>query len=305
MKLCLFCRNPYKTLLPNCPHCGHSPLRINGIESFAPSMACGGGGFDERLYAQLVEIEPNHFWFRARNRLINWMLKQYAPGFESLLEIGCGTGFVLSGIAQEFPGRVMFGSEIFTAGLHYAAQRVPSATLMQMDARDIPFLEEFDVIGAFDVLEHIKEDVLVIEQMYCALKPGGIVILTVPQHQWLWSAFDDCARHERRYSKCELSRKVTDVGFKVLRDTSFVSILLPAMIISRVLNRKRAIDLDRSTEVTVNKNFNVLFGYLLEAELMGIKTGMSYPIGGSRLVVARKDSLVSADHRVLNTGSTK
>ena len=64
-----------------------------------------------------------------------------------------------------------------------------------MDARRIPFEDEFDVIGAFDVLEHIKEDEQVLVQMHRAVKSGGGIMLTVPQHMFLWSEQDVQAHH--------------------------------------------------------------------------------------------------------------
>src|SRR4030095_1631809 len=104
-------------------------------------------------------------------------------------------------------------------------------------ARRIPFRGEFDVIGAFDVLEHIKEDEEVLAQMYQATRPRGGVLLTVPQHSFLWSEVDDYSRHVRRYSASELKAKVKRAGFETLRTTSFVSLLLPVMFISRLRQR--------------------------------------------------------------------
>ncbi len=97
------------------------------------------------------------------------------------LEIGCGTGYVLSGVAQAYPAATVVGTEVFSVGLPYAASRVRSAELLQMDARQIPYVSEFDVIGAFDVLEHIDEDELVLNSMFRALRPGGGIAITVPQ----------------------------------------------------------------------------------------------------------------------------
>ena len=77
-----------------------------------------------------------------------------------------------------------------------------------MDARRIPFEREFDVVGAFDVLEHIVEDEDVLGQMFKATRPGGGLLVTVPQHPFLWSASDEHAMHQRRYSRAELRRKV-------------------------------------------------------------------------------------------------
>ena len=69
-----------------------------------------------------------------------------------------------------------------------------------MDARNIPFRDEFDVIGAFDVLEHIDEDVAVIDEVRKALRPGGGFLMSVPQHPALWSQQDERAFHVRRYT---------------------------------------------------------------------------------------------------------
>jgi SAM-dependent methyltransferase len=158
-----------------------------------------------------------------------------------------------------------------------------------MDARDIPFHEEFDVIGAFDVLEHIKEDQHVLEQMYTAIKPQGFILLTVPQHSWLWSTADEYACHVRRYSASDLHYKVEESGFKIIRSTSFVSTLLPTMIGSRFLrNRMSDKKFDATAELKISPWLNSLFLQLLRAELVLIRKGFNFPAGGSRLVVARK-----------------
>src|SRR5439155_11421755 len=141
--------------------------------AYAPELANKSEGFEVDYFRQLAELEPGNFWFRSRNQLIVWALKRYFPQAESLLEIGRGTGFVLSGIKQALPGLSLTGSEVFSAGLTFAAQRLPGVELFQMDARRIPFTEEFDVIGAFDVLEHVKEDSEVLSQMYQATRKRG------------------------------------------------------------------------------------------------------------------------------------
>lgn len=78
---------------------------------------------------------------------------------------------MLSGIAETHPIMSLTGSEVFLEGLSYALPRVLAAKFIQMDARNIPFVEEFDAIGAFDVLEHIEEDEAVLSQLHRALKP--------------------------------------------------------------------------------------------------------------------------------------
>lgn len=137
-------------------------------------MANQGGGFHETFFAELAQREAGNFWFEARNTIIVRTLRRFFPQFRSFLEIGCGTGFVLSGIARAFPDVRLVGTEIFVAGLPFAAARVPSASFAQMDARRLPYAAEFDVVGAFDVIEHIEEDVDVLENLKRAVRPGGV-----------------------------------------------------------------------------------------------------------------------------------
>ena len=152
MKICLHCRYIFSFDEWTCPSYGHQPERLNGIEAHAPEFANDGGGFKAEYFSELSRLEAENFWFRARNQLILWALRTYKPIASNFLEVGFGTGFVLSGIARACPKLALSGSEIFLAGLSHAAERVPSAHFMQMDARRVPFVEEFDAIGSFDVL---------------------------------------------------------------------------------------------------------------------------------------------------------
>jgi len=158
-----------------------------------------------------------------------------------------------------------------------------------MDGRYIPFVDEFDSIGAFDVLEHIEEDEQVLGQMHSALKLGGVMLLTVPQHAWLWSPVDDYACHMRRYSAKEIHAKVEDAGFKILRSTSFVSSLLPALFTSRLVQKlSTKKNVDPTAELRISPWLNRIFEKLLDAEIVMIQKGINLPVGGSRLIVARK-----------------
>jgi SAM-dependent methyltransferase len=250
-------------------------------------MALAGGGFKPEYFTDLAALEAGNFWFRARNALIVWALKKYFPRLGSFLEIGCGTGFVLAGVGAAFPGAALHGSEVFSAGLGFAARRVQRAVFMQMDGRSIPYEEEFDVLGAFDVIEHIVEDEVVLAQMRRALKPGGGLLLTVPQHPWLWSNADEYACHVRRYTARELHSKVEGAGFEILRSTSFVSLLLPAMLVSR-RRAARSAAFDPVDEFRLGRGANHVLEAVLGVERMLIRAGISLPAGGSRLLVARR-----------------
>ncbi|WP_431323481.1 methyltransferase domain-containing protein [Rhizobium sp. YTU87027] len=288
---CLACNTTFPAAADSetCPACGWAPAKIDGFTAYAPEFATAGGGFQPEYFNDLAALEASNFWFRSRNKLLQWALKRFHPDFKSFLEVGCGTGFVLSGIAQIYPKARIAGSEIFTAGLRFASERVPSGSLMQMDARDIPFVEEFDVIGAFDVIEHIDDDELALAQMHAALKQNATLLITVPQHPWLWSTLDEYSHHYRRYTAAELRRKVEAAGFEVVKSTSFVTLLLPAMAFSRLVRRDTPVDeINVRSELKLSRPINYIFNLMLSFEIALITAGLCLPIGGSRLLVARK-----------------
>jgi SAM-dependent methyltransferase len=263
---------------------------LDGYPAFAPDLAAENAGFRSEFFDELALLEAQSWWFRARNDLIAWAATRYEPGCERFLEIGCGTGFVLSGIHAAFPSAELWGSEIYSAGLAIAAERVPSAGFIQMDARAIPFRDHFDVIGAFDVIEHIEEDEVVLREVHEALRPGGALLLTVPQHPALWSPQDVHAGHVRRYTAASLRGKVEAAGFEVVRAASFVSLLLPMMFVSRLRMRTAATDRDFDAIDTLRqpRAVNVALETVMTVERSLIRRGLSFPAGGSLLMVARK-----------------
>lgn len=288
MRLCTECGKPFTLQEPVCPFCLHATTRLEGHLAFAPDLAAESEGFEAHYFARLAQLEAGSFWFRSRNRLVVWALRKYFPHTVNFMEIGCGTGFVLSGIRQAFPELVLSGSEIFSQGLVFAGERLPDVELFQMNAGRIPFREEFDVIGAFDVLEHINEDEEVLSQMYQAVNRGGGILITVPQHPFLWSHTDEYARHVRRYEARGLKEKVRRVGFKVIRSTSFVSLLLPLLILSRFRQRSNS-GFDPEAEFNISPLVNQTLERILSIERGLIRAGVSFPVGGSFLLVARRD----------------
>jgi SAM-dependent methyltransferase len=288
MRICLHCDARHLDSLARCPVCGRAPQQLDGFLSFAPDLAWGGGGFLADAFPVLAELEARNFWFSARNRLILWAFQTYCgSAIGHYLELGCGTGFVLQAIHCHYPNALITASELFLTGLHFASARVNAARLIQMDARRIPFTEEFDVVGAFDVVEHIEEDDLVFQQAWKALKPGGWLVLTVPQHPWLWSEADSYTLHVRRYTASELKTRVRRAGFVIHRSTSFTSLLLPAMMASRWRWRPAG-SFDPLAEFKISPLLNRSLELILNLELLLIQAGLDFPLGGSRLLVARK-----------------
>jgi 2-polyprenyl-3-methyl-5-hydroxy-6-metoxy-1,4-benzoquinol methylase len=247
------------------------------------------GGMNPDNFAALYDSERGNFWFEPRNRLIVGLLNKYFPTAQTFMEVGCGTGFVLSAIAASRKWDRLYGSELYEEGLTFARKRLNgSAELIQMDARSIPEqYRHMDVIGAFDVIEHIEDDEAVLSGIHQALEPKGGLMIAVPQHRWLWSSIDEISHHVRRYSADDLHDKIKRAGFRILFSGSYTFALLPAMMLSRIA--KRADDTIKPTaEFSATRSVNALLRAISNAEVALTLAGARFPIGGSRVVVAQK-----------------
>jgi SAM-dependent methyltransferase len=250
-------------------------------------------GFDPELFARLAEVEDESFWFRARNRLLVQLVSEVAAPGARFLEVGCGTGYVLEALVREC-GLSATGSDPFAAALAFARRRVPEASFIELDARTMPYEQCFDLAGAFDVLEHIDDDVAVLRGLRKAIRPGGFVVVTVPQHPALWSAADTYAHHVRRYRRHELADRVRESGLVPIRITSFVSSLLPLMAISRWRARRDPRAYDPIDDLVLPRPLNRVFEWILDGERRLIGRGVNLPFGGSLVLVARRDGDRSA-----------
>lgn len=273
-----------------CRRCGHRPEQIDGFVAFDPALARRSDGFKPEYFRRLADVEAGNFWFVARNKLIAWVVRRYFPAEKGkFCEIGCGTGYVLAGIAQAMPGWQLSATEIYTDGLSFAADRVGAASLFQLDARRMPFIEEFDLIGVFDVLEHIEDDEQVLAGIHQALTAGGGLVITVPQHRFLWSQQDEHACHVRRYTAQEIWLKLERANFEIVFASSFVSLLLPLMYLTRRRARLPDAEYDLTADLRLPRFLNVLLSFVMSVERTLIKAGMRFPFGGSLLIVARKN----------------
>lgn len=248
-------------------------------------------GFNKDNFQHLYDYEDKSFWFRMRNKIILWSFKKYLKKFDQYLEVGCGTGYVTRAICSAYPNVNITATEYFDEAIEYAKNRIPNASFIKADGRQLNLNNAADAVGLFDVLEHINEDINVLKQICAALKSNGLLFMTVPQHQWLWSYQDEMACHVRRYDQKDLHFKLRTSGFEIVRSTSFVTVLLPLMIISRVFKHrhlKHQYAQSASSELQLSSFMNNLFYFLMSIDYYLIRLGVNLPLGGSRLIIARK-----------------
>lgn len=288
MKICSNCYKSFEQIDWHCPNCGFVPENNKGVWVVINKEFPDEESYPINAFKELVEREEKHFWFKYRNQIIQWGIQKYFSNILNFMEIGCGTGFVLKGLRAKFPDLALYGSDLFIQGLQVSKGRFDNVEMLQINALDIPYIDEFDVIGAFDVIEHIDEDLAVLDQLYKATRPGGGVMITVPQHQFLWSPADDVAYHKRRYSRQELVGKIKKAGFSIQYVTSFVTIPFPLMLLSRLFSRAQVDDFDVYREFDISPFVNMIMDWTLKIEYFFIQLGVRLPFGGSLFVVGKK-----------------
>lgn len=270
-----------------CKACGFSPAIREGFVQLSPDLDDVDEGFALTSFENLRSMEDGHFWFATRNEMIKWLVSRYATKASRVLEIGCGTGFVLFALREMLPTAKIAGSELHSAGLRHARSRHGhDIELIQMDARRSGLSNVFDLVGAFDVLEHIRDDEGVLKEIYSMLRPSGILIATVPQHPWLWSDVDAMAHHQRRYAIGELSAKAKAAGFRIRYHSSFASLSLPLLALNR-WRAKRSMTAATSESV-MPSSVNDVLTKLFQLEHVLRRARIPLPLGGSGVLVAEK-----------------
>ena len=194
---------------------------------------------DRSVYQHMAEMDQRHWWYRARREVIAALIAREAnpPTNAQILEIGCGTGHNLAMLRQF--GKVdalELDDEARALAEKRLGRKVMSAPLPELAG--VP-KARYDLIGAFDVIEHIDDDAAALASIATRLKPGGKFVMTVPAHQWMWSAHDVANHHKRRYSKRALKRLIEQSPLKLDRVGYFNSLLFPLAVAERLASKLR------------------------------------------------------------------
>lgn len=194
------------------------------------------------VYQHMAELDQRHWWYRARRLVIAELIRRKAPvpPAARLLEIGCGTGHNLAMLGG-------FGAvdalELDEQARSIAEQRL-GRSVMSSPLPELSGVPErsYDLVGAFDVIEHIDEDASAIASIATRLKPGGKLVMTVPAHQWMWSAHDVVNHHKRRYSKGALKALIDGSPLRLEAIGYFNSLLFPIAVAERMASKARGKD---------------------------------------------------------------
>ncbi|MCA3012960.1 MAG: class I SAM-dependent methyltransferase [Myxococcaceae bacterium] len=183
-------------------------------------------------------LERDHWWFEGRRRCIAAVLSRELPALaqREILDVGCGTGGMFP-MLQRY-GKVS-GAEYSADARARAHRNFPSVEVSACELPDVLPAGPFDVVTAFDVIEHVDDPVASLRSMVARLKPNGRVVVTVPALQLLWSQHDVTLQHRRRYSRGLLVEQLTAAGLRVTYDSFFNTGLFPVVAAARLVERVR------------------------------------------------------------------
>ena len=224
---------------------------------------------ERAVFDRMAEQDRRHWWYVARRRILADLITREValPADARILEIGCGTGHNFEMLrrfgrldALEVDGQAR---ALASKRLGHAVGSAPLPELTGVPDRT------YHLVALLDVLEHVDEDRAALESIAAKLAPRGLILVTVPAYQWMWSAHDEAHHHKRRYSKRGLRAVAESAGLKADRIGYFNSLLFPlaaAVRIAGKLSGKTTSD-DEMPPAPLNRLFQGIFG--LERHLVG------------------------------------
>ncbi len=234
--------------------------------------------FDPSFFEQLKTAEEKHFWFQIRRKWIFDKIKKFITPPARVLEVGCCTGNVSSFLAKK--GYDVIGCEFYPEAIDIAWQ---GFLIVQGDANKLPFENNrFDIVGLFDMIEHFQDDIMPLKEAVRVVRKGGIIAVTVPAREELWSWVDEISLHKRRYTKDKLRQAFEKVSLNILlMEYMFMSLYIP-------LKYKRRKHGKSNDLFKINRLVNTFLTGLFDIERI-VSKGLPLLIGTSLIAVARKE----------------
>jgi 2-polyprenyl-3-methyl-5-hydroxy-6-metoxy-1,4-benzoquinol methylase len=240
---------------------------------------------------EYYEIEENSYWFKHRNNCITSVVRQFSPN-EIFFDVGGGNGFVSKALQEAGITTVLV-----EPGLEGAinATRRGITNVICSTLEDAGFkLNSISAIGLFDVVEHIDNDSLFLDKIFTYISTGGLLYVTVPAYQTLWSNEDVAAGHYRRYTLKSIRAALRAANFKIEYSSYFFSLLPIPILLFRTI--PSLLGLNKTTKNSRHKRqheslkgiLGTVTNKLWNREVTALSNQRKIRFGSSCLVVARK-----------------
>ncbi|MBI9016397.1 MAG: class I SAM-dependent methyltransferase [Phycisphaerae bacterium] len=192
---------------------------------------------EQEIYDQMYELEQHFWWFTAKRRIISHLLKKFLPknSGKKVCDIGCGCGMTMVELQEQ--GYDISGIDFSDTALGYCRQR--NMTVFKGDIIKGLELKDgcFDAALMLDVAEHLDDDTAGITEALRLVKPGGILIITVPAYSWLWTKRDALHHHKRRYNMSQFKKIIAPLDVKIVRLSYANSLLFPLALAERLFHK--------------------------------------------------------------------
>jgi len=239
---------------------------------------------ERAIYDQMRVLQQDHWWFAARREILAGQIRRLPlPRPAQILEAGCGPGGNLA-MLQRF-GEVS-AIEPDEQSRDYAAAHSGADVRHGLLPQVVPdFGKPFDLVAAFDVIEHVPDDAGAVAALGAMLKPGGFMITTVPAYSWMWSDHDAAHHHKRRYALPTFRKLFEGAGLTVRRASHFNTLLFPPIAAVRLA--KNAAGLTGGDEAMPPAPLNGVLKAVFGLE-RGLLAAADLPFGVSILLIAQR-----------------
>lgn len=231
---------------------------------------------DYEFYAESFDILDTTYseWLEEKTSLLTSLLEG-----KKIIEVGCGSGLLLQYLPKDLE---LTGTDFSQGNLNKAKEKSPHVNFFKADLNDkngwIKHSNSFDSVLCSEVVEHIKDDKTAMEILFSLLKPNGVLVLTVPAFNLLFSEFDKKEGHFRRYSKKQISELVEGAGFSI-EESRYWNVMgfIGWLFFIKILN------------MNLKKSSNSLFASIM-GKFLKIERRIKFPFGQTVIIKARKSS---------------